>query len=398
MHSTNIGASSLISRFKGAGKVNEPLRVIVEATIALAIFSLIFIGFFYSFSEVFFIWMGLDKETIKLALDFFKYFIWGIPVLYIFAFQGYIFNAHGDTRISNWIMLFTLIINIILDPFFIFGLYFFPEMGISGAAFVTVASQLLGILLRGYYLSKKGYMPSWQLFKVQKRFTYLKEILSIGIPVSLSSLVWTLVFPALTVIITKFGMEPLAGVNIGHRFEGIPYFLGEAFAIASTSLVGQAFGRGDTKEIRAIMRNGLGIITFILFFISLIFIFFSYELVSILNSDPAIIQHAGDYLKIVGYFEIFLGWEMILEGGFNGLGASKIQMWIRVPLTLMRVPLAYYLAFSTSLGVAGIWWAVSISTLLKGLVLLWVWNSRTNYNNSTDSSRNTSLFYDEADE
>lgn len=373
MHSTNIGASALISQLKGSKQIEKAHGVVVETVYATLILSFLFALFFYLSSDQFFRWMGLDVPTQILASKYFKYFIWGAPIQYVFSFQGYIFNAHGDTKVSNLIMIFTLVVNIVLDPFFIFGIKNFPDMGISGASFVTVMSQLLGIFLRGYVLKKKGYIPSWREFCLPQKFIYIRKVFEIGVPVSLSSLVWTLVFPVLTVIITKFGMTPLAGVNIGHRFEGLSYFVGEAFAIASTSLIGQAYGRRDYSGIDSIIKNGLFFLTTILFFVSLLFVFCPFWLASLLNSDPQVIHHAGVYLRIVGYFEILLGWEMYLEGAFNGVGDSKTQMLIRVPLTLIRIPFAYYLAFNLSMGVAGVWWAISISTVAKGIVLLVVW-------------------------
>ncbi len=376
MHSTNIGVATLVAQLKGAQQLKQARELIIDITYLLFLFSIIFVLFFLYLDMRVFLWMGLPLSTAKLAYEYFFYIIIGIPILYYFSMQGHIFNAHGDTKISNIIMTITLGVNIVLDPFFIFGWEPFPKLGIGGAALVTIIGQLLGVFLRAYYLHKKKYVASpieylnWWRF----RFTYWKKVLRIGVPVSVSSLVWTLVFPILTILITKFGTAPLAGINIGHRFEGVPYFFAEAMAIAVSSLVGQSVGAQQFSLINGIKRDGLLLVSFFLGIISVVFIIFPTSLAALLITDPEVVQEAGEYLKIVGYFEIFLGWEMVLEGAYNGLGDSAIQMIIRVPLTLLRIPLAYYFAYHLEWGITGVWWAISISTMLKGIILYLFFN------------------------
>jgi len=256
----------------------------------------------------------------------------------------------------------------ILDPILIFGKLGFPVMGVRGAAIATVFSEFIGFFFYVIYLRKKQYIGEISSFIIVST-KHLKEIFRIGVPSAVTNVVWSLVFPLLAAVITKFGMAPLAGMNIANRIEGIPYFTSIGFSIAMSALVGRSFGSGDLALVNKLVLRGIILITLILLPVALAFIIFPETLIGILNSDPMIIKHGSQYLRIVGYLEIFLGWEIVFEGAFNGLGDTRPYMFVRVPLTLARVPLAYLFAFTFNMGITGVWWAISITTFVKGLSL-----------------------------
>ncbi|MBF0441752.1 MAG: MATE family efflux transporter [Oligoflexales bacterium] len=378
MRLTTTGCASLVAQNHGAGNQDRVYEVIRGAFFLSLITAFVIMAILYFSIDLIFTSMGVDAATRKLASEYFIIYIIFFPVSYLFVLQENVFNGYGKTKPSTIILLVTLLMNMILDPLMIFGLLGFPELGIRGAAFATISCEFVGILLRtGYLLRKKFIAPLSYFLKFST--SHFSDLLRIGFPSALTNMVWSMVFPMLTVIITKFGMEPLAGLNIGNRFEGIPYFTAMGFSVAIGSLIGQSLGRGEREEINRILTRGVILITIILMPISLAFIFLPSELIGLLNSDPKVIYHGAKYLRIVGYLEIFLGWELVIEGGFNGLANTRPYMNIRIPLTFIRIPLAYFLAFHLRMGIEGVWWAVSISTFLKGTTLLLAFKTnRTN--------------------
>ncbi len=368
---TNTGTATLIAQFLGADNREGRHQVAREAFWAVSAISLLLMALLQFTSDPMFLWMGLDGATRLLAAEYFRVFVFGLPILYLFNLQGQIFNAHGATRIRTVIMLVALGLNILLDPLLIFGYWGFPEMGVRGAATATLISEAVGCLLGFYSLRRRDFIPP---LREMGRFSaeYLRRIFAIGVPSAATNMTWTIVFPLLAVIVTRFGMAPLAGLNIANRWEGFPYFFGVGLAVAVSALVGHSIGRGDIEDARRVAMRGVLLATVALAPVSLAFILVPEWLIGLLNSDPEVIRHGGEYLRIVGYFEIFLGWELILEGAYNGLGNTRPYMWVRVPLTLGRVPLAWFLAIGMGLGAPGVWWAVSVTTLLKGVVLMGV--------------------------
>ena len=364
---TSTGCGTLVSQFYGAGN-DERFDVVRESFWLSLLISGVLMAILFLTAPVIFTFMGLAGGPHQLAMEYFTVFIIGFPILYIMMIQGQVFTSYGDARARTVVMLGIVVLNIVLDPCLIFGWGVFPRCGVRGAAIATVSSQAVGIVVYHLVLTKRGYIPRLaSLFRLSSR--HFGRILKIGGPTATTNVVWTVVFPLLTPIVTAFGTEPLAGLAIGSRIEGFPFYFGLGFSLAVATLVGQSYGRGDKAEVRRTARRGTLLITLILAPVSLAFIFMPERLVGILNRDPAVIAAGADYLRIVGYFELFLGWELVLEGAFNGLGNTRPYMWIRVPLTLARIPLAYLLAFTFNVGVSGVWWAISISTLLKGILV-----------------------------
>jgi len=372
MNLTNTGTATLIAQFCGAGDRDARHQVSREAFWYVLLFSFITIAILHFCIADLFRLMGLDQTTQQLALEYFRVYLYGLPIVYLFNLQGQILNAHGSTRLRSVILLFALGLNIVLDPLLIFGHWGFPEMGISGASLATIISEFIGVLLSIYALRRKDYIGRLRSFG-QISGQYLKRLIGIGFPSATTNMTWTIVFPLLTVVITEFGMSPLAGLNIGNRWEGFPYFFSIGFSVAISTLVGNCVGRGDPELAKKIVRRGISLITLALLPFSLLFILIPEQLIGLLNDDPQVIHHGAEYLRIVGYFELFLSWELVLEGAYNGIGSTRPYMWVRVPLTLARVPLSWLMAITWGMGIEGVWWAISLTTLLKGVVLVAVY-------------------------
>ncbi|OFZ51788.1 MAG: hypothetical protein A2381_18315 [Bdellovibrionales bacterium RIFOXYB1_FULL_37_110] len=365
----NTGCDTLVAQAIGAKKENEKFDIIREAAFLSLVFSFIVFILFYPIKGYLFLLMGLDQETQIYAVAYFSILLTGVPVIFLLDLLGRIFNAHGDTKTSTLILLFVLFINLVLDPFLIFGWGGFPVLGIRGAAIASVFSMSIGIILRVYILRRKKYIPPLLSFS-RISFKYLTRFLKIGIPSCVTNMIWSAVYPMLAVIVTKFGMAPLAALNICHRIEGIPYFFALGFSISMSTLVGQHYGAGNYKEVGRIVKRGGFLIVGLLVPVSLLYILIPEQLIMLLNKDEEIIKHGADYLRIIGYCEIFLGLEVAMEGAFNGLGYTRPYLLIRGPLTLLRIPMAWYLAIYLGMGTVGIWWSISLTTGLKGILMV----------------------------
>lgn len=368
MNLTRTGCLSLMAKEIGAGDYEGAQRVGKESIHASLLVSAAIVLILLLAQKYLFIFMGLEGNTLDHALRYFTVLIWGMPVVYLFTLLGDVFNAYGDTKTSSAILLVAIAINLILDPIMIFGYFNFPEMGIAGASFATVISQVIGLILRFYVIHKKKYLNFSYIFKNPTK-DFLKRIIDIGLPSATTNAIWSSVFPFLAAIITQFGMLPLAGINVGTRVEAFCYYVSLGFSIAVTTLVGQNYGKKDVKNILVVVYRCLILITLFLAPISAILIIRPDLFASLVNQDAGIIFHASNYLRIIGYLEIFLGYEMVFEGAFNGLSNGKPYMLIRIPLTIIRIPLGYFLAHQMNMGVDGVWWAISLSTFLKGSLL-----------------------------
>lgn len=368
MQITGSGCASMVAQFDGAGKRRYAWQAVTQATwLSLIISCLISLALIPLIRKPFH-WMGLEPVTLELAAEYFLIILYGFPVIFLDMLFGNVFNAYGDNKLSNAIMVFCLGVNIALDPLLMFGWYGFPAMGTAGAALATIISHALSFVMRLYLLRRKGYIaPLFSFFKF-KTF-YYRRLIKIGLPNAVTSMIWSLVYPFLARLITPFGMTPLSAIGICHRLESVPYFTATAFGIAMTSMTGNAVGRKSVDEVDRVLTAGLRLTTFILLPYILLFLLKPHWLMSFMSDDPALIAHGAEYLFIIGLMEIFMGWEMVVGGVFTGLGITLPTLLVTLPLTIGRIPAAWFLAYYLDLGVNGIWWAISLSSLGKGVGL-----------------------------
>ncbi|MFH2201550.1 MAG: MATE family efflux transporter [Elusimicrobiota bacterium] len=366
---TTIGCATLISQSIGAGRPAGARAAAREAVQLSFVLSLGIMAVFYPAMPALLRWVGLTPAAHSEGLTYIRLLILGLPLMHMALLGNQIFNAHGDTKTAFTIMTAALVVNATLDPILMFGWLGAPAMGVAGAAWASIIGWAIGVALRIFFLRRRGFIPPFADF-ARPSFDYFKRILHVGAPTAASHLIGTTIYPLLTTLITGFGMAALAGMTIAHRFESVAYFTCMGFSIATATMVGQAVGRGDAKGACAIAYEARTLITAILIPMSCVFVFMPEALLSLITDDPAAVAHGASYLRKVGYFEVFLGWEFVFEGGFNGLGSTRRYMYISVPLTLIRYPAAWLLVFVYNRADV-IWWCITVSTLLKGLAMAW---------------------------
>lgn len=152
-----------------------------------------------------------------------------------------------------------------------------------------------------------------------------------------------------------------------------PFFIAFGFSTAVSTVVGQNLGAGKPHraEQEGVHLSLIYACSFLLL-ISLCFILYGKSLLSLFINEQAVIEVGYQYLFAIAIFEVFLGPEVILEGAFTGVGDTKPPFLISIPLTLLRIPLAYYFSITLNYGVMAIWWVISLTTFLKGVTfLLW---------------------------
>ncbi len=367
---TTIGCATLIAQCVGAGNRQGALRLPREAAHLSLMISVGLTLAFYLLGPHRLGWMGLTPQAQEAGWTYLRILIMGLPVFHMILLANQIFNAHGDTKTAMLILPVGLTLNAILTPLWVFGWMGFPAWGVAGAAAATLVGWAVGFAVRIIFLRRRGYIPPLGDF-LKWSTGFFSRIIRIGAPTATSHLVWTSVYPLLTSILTIFGMAPLAGMAIGHRFESVAYFTCVGFSIATATLVGRAVGRGDLAGARRIAYESRTLITLILIPVSLVFILMPEALIALMSRDPEVVAYGASYLRKIGLLEIFLGWELVFQGGFNGLGNTRPYMLISVPLTLGRYPAAYFLVAGMGMGVDAIFWCITVSTLLKGLLMSW---------------------------
>lgn len=262
-----------------------------------------------------------------------------------------------------------LVINIILDPVLIFGLGPFPRLEVVGAAIATVFAQaivtFIFILLavKNTQLFQKQY-----IFKISPR-PILKEIVVIGLPACVQSTIFTSISMVLARIIASFGESAIAVQKIGSQIESVSWMISDGFSSAVNSFVAQNYGAKKYHRIRKGYSTSMVLAVVWGLICTLLLVFAPAPLFGFFLPDPDLLPMGTTYLQILGVSQLFMCIEIMTAGAFSGLGKTLPPSIVGTTLTAARIPLAFWL-ITTPLALDGVWWSITISSILKGLVLV----------------------------
>ncbi|MEG1003743.1 MAG: MATE family efflux transporter [Clostridium sp.] len=311
-----------------------------------------------------------DAVVIDMAKTYLTAIVFGLPFYFINPVFTAIFNGSGNSKTPFYINTCGLIVNIILDPLLILGIGPFDGIGVLGAAIATVIAQIVVSALFIFAILKGNY--SFLKVNVFKDFNmkYIKTICKIGIPTACHSGLFTIFSMVLGRIVAVWGPVPIAVQKVGSQIESISWMTTEGLAVALGAFVGQNYGAKKFDRITKGYKAILSLALFVGVIASILLIFFGEYIFAIFIPEQEAIMQGTSYLKILGYSQIFMCIEITTAGVFNGLSKTYIPSLISIVLTGARVPLAYILSRPDVLGIDGVWWAVSITSILKGILIL----------------------------
>ncbi len=378
----STGVTAMVARFVGARDPHRASLVAGQGVVLACILAGVFaIGGFVLQTPTYG-YMGLEGKVLESALQYLSYILAGLLPVFLWFEIDAVFRGTGDTKTPLKLITIALALNMVLDPFLIFGLGPFPRLEAGGAALATVISHALAVVLGIYILQKRDVKI---LFASPAKCIdpdIIWRISRIGAPIAFSGLMFSVSYMLLTRIITKFGPEPLAALGLGHRIEGVSYFTAVGFALAAETLVGQNLGAKKPDRAEKSAWQSLLYISGLLLVVSVCYYIFAEKIFFFFLNDQSVVTEGAAYLRTIALFEVFLGFEIVLEGAFSGAGNSMPPMLVSVPLTWARIPLAIFLADYLGMGSQGIWWAISITTGLKGIILaFWFKKGRWKYKN-----------------
>lgn len=268
------------------------------------------------------------------------------------------FSSFGNNKQSFYISGFGLILNIILDPIFIYVL----DWGVAGAAIATLLAQIIMFVLFVYIARE----VLWNRDIVKTSMGQWGDIVKLGLPMSLQRVLFTAISILLAKMIATYGTDAIAAQKIGLQVESITYIVMGSLSGAVSSFIGQNFGAKKFNRILKGYRMSLVLGSAYALITSLLFIFLSEPLAQLFTRDSVTITMTSHYLIIIGLSQIFMAMEIITTGVYSGIGLPKIPAMISIVFTGLRIPLAYLL--TPILGLNGVWWSIAISSFLKGII------------------------------
>ncbi|GAA0085680.1 MATE family efflux transporter [Clostridium sp. CTA-7] len=367
---SKIGAEVGVAQSIGKKDFKEKNKFIYNSLLINMLIALIYTAILITFRNQLIGFFNLgDFRITNMAVDYLIIVSMGMIFSFLNPLFTGIFNASGSSKIPFLINTIGLVFNIVFDPILIFGLFGFPKLGVAGAALATVAAQVIVTIIFIVSFIKNGYSLSLKNKKYINK-TCIYRICKLGIPTALQNCMFAFFAMVIGRVVASWGPVSIAVQKVGSQIEAISWMTAEGFAAALTAFVGQNYGanRWDRilKGYKATMIMAIVVGTFS----TMLLVFAGERVFSIFIPELEAISQGAVYLKILGYSQLFMCIEITTAGAFSGLGNTVTPSWVSIVFTGLRIPLALLLSNIGSFGINGVWWSISGTSIIKGVLLL----------------------------
>ena len=362
------GMRAMVSRFVGAGKPGEANHVVQQAFIVSFAYSIALAVIGILFAEKILILMGVGPDVISEGAVYLRINFVGMITMSMRMIGESSMQASGDAKRPMWISVFYRIFHIVLSPFLIFGLAFFPRMGVSGAATANLISQGLGAAL-GLWLLFSG---RTRLQLTLRGFHFdgnlIWRLVKIGIPASITTMGRTFGNLILVWFLTPFGTLAVAAHSLNQRIDMFINTPQMAFGQAAGVLAGQNLGAGQPGRAKKTGWMAAGLLSGLMIIMSVMILLWAEIAVRIFTTDPALVELASTFLRIASAGWLVMGLSSVFQQSLNGVGDTMVPMAIMVvDVWLSQIVFAFVLSQHTSLGVYGVRWAMVIGPAIAAI-------------------------------
>jgi len=374
-----IGGSSAISRRIGAGNKKDADNT-AEHTLILGFLISVIISIcgFPFLDEIMRAFSGENENVAFMAINYSKIFFLGTPILVFSNIAGSILRGEGDAKRAMYGILIGSILNIILDPIFI---YYF-RLGVIGAAIASVFSMAVSSLLYIYWMfSKKNTYLDISIKNFRYNGKILSEILSVGLPSTLAQLSMSLSMIILNKIVVIVGTtDGVAVFTSGWRIVMVATTPIMGLATGVIAVTGAAFGAKNKEKLKTAYLYAIRWGIFVELFIALIVFLFTKEISYIFTYSKEaarISEELMRFLKISTLFYLVVPPGMLTSAMFRGVGKGFNSLIVTIIRTFVfQIPLAYILSVHTSWDLTGVWWGIVLGNLIA-TIFTFTWGYKT---------------------
>jgi putative MATE family efflux protein len=378
-----VAGSILVAQYTGAEETREA-EYAASQTVGFAAVAAVIIGSvaYILVGDVLAL-LGAAPDVLPLATAYME--IISLGVFFMFGFFVFIslMRGYGDTITPMLVMLGSVALNVVLDPFLIFGWWIFPQWGIEGAAIATVFSRGLALVVglwimvtgrRGVRIRPRDIVPD---------LGYGRRLVRIGVPASVEGTGQAVAINLLMFIVGTFSTPVVAAFGIGVRVFSVIFLPAIAVARGVETMSGQNIGAGKPDRAALTARVAARTTFVILAVAGVVTFAFADPIVGLFTDDAAVVEVGATFLRYVAPSFGFIGIMRSYNGGFRGAGKTLTAAAIAVSmLGLIRLPIAW--VASGYMGPAGIWLSFLISNV-AGAVIAYVWFQRGTWRSSSAS-------------
>ena len=317
--------------------------------------------------------MGADSEIVVMGTAYTRIMLGGSGVVLMLFLNNAIFRGAGDAAIAMRLLWVSNIINLILDPFLIFGWGPFPKLGVTGAAVATFTGRSIGVAYQFYRLLHGTERIQILTRHLRLNFAVLLRLVRVSLTGIAQFAIAHTSWIGLVRIVSMFGSSAIAGYTIAVRIVVFAILPSWGLSNAAATLVGQNLGAKQAERAEtSVWRTGLYNMIF-LGSLGVVFVIFAEPIIRIFTSDPAVVPLGVACLRILSYGNIGYAYGMVMLQAFNGAGDTITPTIVNLfGFWLLEIPLAYWLAIGLGMHSNGVYWSIVVaegSIAAAGIVL-----------------------------
>jgi putative MATE family efflux protein len=374
----STGTRAIIARFIGAGDSSAPNHVAQQGLIITGIYSIVMASIGIFFAEPILGLFGLEAEVVAEGAAYMRIQFIGTVTMSFRVLTETIMQASGDTVTPMRITVSYRLLHAALAPFFIFGWWFFPRLGVSGAALTNVVSQGLGAIV-GLWILFSGRS---RLRLTMRGFSFDGEmiwrIVKVGFPAAIMNTERFFGDIVLMWFMSPFGTLAVAGHTLLQRIESIIRMPSMGLGNASGVLVGQNLGAHQPERaaksgwLAVVLAQGFALV------ISIAILLWAEGIVRVFSSEPDVVDLSSVFLRIAVAGYLFMGLYFVMQNAISGAGDTLPPMLISLlNFWLVQIPIAYFLSRNTGLHVYGVRWAIVVGWIAGAVAYaVYFWKGR----------------------
>lgn len=369
----SIAGTSLLSRLVGAGKIKEAREYTNQIMAVSVLMSIFFTVIGVLVSPLLVRAMGATGDLAMFGNIYLRITFLDMPFLFLYFNINSIMNAQGNTVTPTILSGGAAILNIILDPIFIFTF----KLGIAGAAWATLISRALLAIVGVYiiYKSDNKLKPDFRKFKFNTDI--LKKVLKVGFPSSIGQAGAAIGFIVLNGFVVSYGTATLAAFGMVNRITSLIMQPAMGIGTALTAIIGQNIGANQMDRVVASFHKAVKITTIVGVVGCAFLLLLDHQIVNFFiqsKDDPQVIVEGITFLRYISYSMPLLGLFSVFQGVFQGSGKTKYSMIMEIGrLWIVRIPMILIFKNYTNMGSSGIWFSMSFSNLIVCVYGFWVY-------------------------
>ena len=394
---TTAGAI-LVAQYTGAEGDSSAGKVVGQTFTTVGALSVVIglVGFFYTRPALELLPSNTNTsaDVIPLAADYMEFFFLGIPFIFGFFLFSALMRGYGDTRKPMYVMVVSVVANILLDPFFIFGFEGnpllgwlqlgglesallsatgFSGLGIQGAALATILSRGVAAVIGMYLLFGTSVGPAVELGHLSPDLSFIRDILRLGTPSMVEQSTSALAMVTLTAMVVTFSPPVVAAYGLGNRIISLVFLPAMGLGRAIDTMVGQNLGAERSDRASRAVYLAVSASAGVMLVVAVGALAFADPIVSVFLGDvedaAATIEFGVEYLRVRSVEFAFLGVSQVLLGAFRGAGNTGTAMTISIiTLWVGRVGTVVVLVFLVGMGETGLWIGMAVGNVLGAAV------------------------------